>query len=703
MERHETPQKSDCGNVIDQSLTMIAQVALPLPLQKTFSYLIPQTLKNQIQIGSPVLVPFRNRSLKGIVTGVTQNGNREDAGPLKEISALLSEDLKVSQKFLDLTAWVAETYGTSWGEALTVLSYALQRPSRTARRRKILEETLGPVPDWVLEVKQAIRITGEQEKAIGEIGEGIQSKDFEAFLLFGVTSSGKTEVYLRAIGEVLEKSRRQALYLVPEISLCRPIYEILTERYGSRVGIWHSLVSHRERNETVRGIRDGSIDIVLGARSALFAPLENLGIVIVDEEHDFSYKQDEKPRYHARDVAVQLARIHRCPVVLGSATPSIESYYKSQTGEYKLLTLSQRVPSHSIPEVTLVDRRNNRDLTPGKRLSPLTPPLVEAVRTAISRREQVILALNRRGFSTFVLCRSCGHVWKCPDCRIALVHHRDFEATASRDILTCHLCFHKEEVPAVCTECKSANLLLGGFGTQRVVQEVKKIFPYARVLRLDRDVARKKEGIADTVKSFGAESADILVGTQMVTQGFDFPRVTLVGILDADTALYHPDFRAGERTFQWIVQASGRAGRSSMGGKVLIQTSIPDHYALREAVFGTYDEFYKKELEFRSALRYPPFSHLLLLRVQSALKRDLVVSESEKIVLSLKSNPEISGIEILGPGPTPRENMKKRSRWQILVKAPSQDLLRKTVGAVREYQPKAGVRLVIDVNPYNVL
>ncbi len=672
---------------------MLAEVALPLPLDQTFTYSVPKHLEPQIQAGHSVLVPFRNRSLSGIVTQLRPD--EENPSPnLKTLINLLNPLAKVSQIQLSLTRWISETYGCSWGEALSTSSPGLKN------LKKPIKLSFVEKPEAPRESKSHA-LTPEQSAAVESLRGAIQSGSPKTFLLFGVTSSGKTEVYLNAIQETVELQGKTALFLVPEISLCRPFYEILRSRTQREIGIWHSQMTRTERVQTIEGVRSGKIKIVLGARSALFAPLDNVGLIILDEEHDFSYKQEEKPRYHARDAAVRLAELHKAVVVLGSATPSIESFYMARAGKYELLKLTQRVPGQSMPVIQLVDRKKSlMSGKPATRVSPLTPELVEAIRMALSRREQVILALNRRGFSTFLLCTNCGEVSKCPNCLITLVQHKDDDG---REMLECHFCFYKVPVPSKCGKCGASAFLLGGFGTQKIVQEVKKDFPYSRVLRLDRDIAKKKNAVTEAYESFKKEEADIWVGTQMVTQGFDFPRVTLVGIVDADTALHHPDFRSAERTFQWISQASGRAGRSSMIGNVVVQTLMPEHYALRASVQGEYEKFFEEELEIRKSLSYPPFSNLILLRLQSSQKKELVITECDRLYDILKADPELNDAQILGPGPAPRENLNKQTRWQILLKCRDEILVKKAVARVQKFQVKSGVRLVLDVNPFNVL
>ena len=431
---------------------MLVEVALPLPVHTLFTYRVPEALKGEVRVGQRVLVPFRNHSLKGIIVDVGGNG-ASPRGParhwgiggqasspekLKEIRTLLNPGLSVSQIHLRLTRWIAETYGCGWGEALSVLAPAFRKSKRVLADPE--EAGSYPVEDKNHE------LTAEQLPAVSAVEAAVSKGGFKTFLLFGVTSSGKTEVYLRAmakaVGEGTKPSGRpaaesssgrpaagalpgrpateassgkQALFLVPEISLCRPFQHILTLRFGNRVGVWHSQISSRERQAVVEGIRNGTVDIVVGARSALFAPLDRLGIIVVDEEHDSSYKQQEKPRYHAREAALKLAELHGCAAIFGSATPSLEIFYKAEKGEIELLKMPQRIPTHSLPEITLVDRRQPGSFDGGARsFSPFTPELIEAVTTALTRREQVILALNRRGFSTFLICLACGFVFKCP-------------------------------------------------------------------------------------------------------------------------------------------------------------------------------------------------------------------------------------------------------------------------------------------------
>ncbi|OGR80467.1 MAG: primosomal protein N' [Elusimicrobia bacterium RIFCSPLOWO2_02_FULL_39_32] len=672
---------------------MWVDVALPLPLENLFTYKVPEKFCKEIGLGKIVTVPLGNRFSRGVVVKEVQElPPKLENSNIKEVHEILSLDSAISKIYLDLTFWIKEQYACSWGEALTLIpSFNIEKRGLSRKKSTTLAETL--VED-VLGKEPRLSLTEEQNSALEPIQQAIMNGIHENFLLFGVTASGKTEIYLRAISKALAQGK-SAIFLVPEISLCSAFWDILRKRFGEQVGLWHSQMSFNERNRILKEIKEKKINILLGARSALFVPMERLGLIILDEEHDFSYKQEEKPRYHAREAALKLGELIQGVVILGSATPSLESFYRALKKEFHLLELTKRVPSSRVPQLYLADRR-----THSKNLAIFSPELLQAISKAILRREQVILALNRRGFSTFLLCVLCGFVWKCSNCNLAFVFHREEGEEEGR--LRCHYCFEEKPMPKVCFNCTGESLFLGGFGTQKIVQELKKNFSFARILRLDRDTARKKKVSLETYKTFKEESADILVGTQMVVQGFDFPGVRLVGIVDADTALHHPDFRASERTFQWIIQASGRAGRNPEGGEVIVQTALPDHYTLQTAISQNYRAFYEKEIEFRKSLFYPPFSKLVLFRIQSSKKKDLVIAEAERLkelLVPFKGEE----FQILGPGPSSREILRKQNRWQILVKCGNKESLQKVIKAGQSFQTKSGIKIVIDVDPYDVL
>ena len=438
-----------------------------------------------------------------------------------------------------------------------------------------------------------MRLTDEQTVGLEQITDSFDRGKPETFLLHGVTGSGKTEVYLRAIKHVLEQGK-EAIVLVPEISLTPQMTSRFKERFGPLVAVMHSGLSSGEKFDEWRKIQRGEVKVVVGARSAIFAPFENIGIIILDEEHESTYKQEDTPRYHARDVAIKRSEFYNCPVILGSATPSLESYARASKGVYTLLTLRRRAKDQELPQVTVVDMRE--ELKTGNR-SMFSLPLAEAVRIRLEKGEQTVLFLNKRGFSSFVLCRDCGTVVECPNCDISLTYHR------ANERLKCHYCGHEERVPLVCPECESEHIRFFGTGTQKAQEEIAKLFPEARVIRMDVDTTRQKGSHERLLRQFSEGKADILLGTQMIAKGLDFPNITLVGVLAADTTLHLADFRAAEKTFQLMTQVSGRAGRHELPGEVFIQTYSPEHYAIELAKAQHYEPFYKMEMAARRQYR----------------------------------------------------------------------------------------------------
>ena len=689
---------------------MWAEVALPLSVPINFSYKVPADLSEKIQVGQQVKVPFRQFFLSGVVIELHTNSiPLLSANSLKEIYSIVSPT-QVSPQLLQLMRWLSQEYACTLGEALSLVplltdlhsggNISIVIPAKAGiqtsnftgldsgfRRNDDREDK--KLENWNL----PYTLTEEQDRAIDSIVGSIQRTENKNFLLYGVTSSGKTEVYLHAISEALRLGK-QALFMVPEISICPPFLEVLRQRFGSQVGLWHSQVSVKEKREVLEKIETGEIKVVVGARSSLFLPLNELGIIVLDEEHDHSYKQQEKPRYHTRETALKLMEIYQGVVVMGSATPSIETFYRAQMGSFQLLELPRRVSSLSLPEVKLVDKK-----MAGPRDSSLSKELRERLTNVLWKKEQSILALNRRGFFTYLVCSQCNFVWKCSNCELALVLHKHEDGSVE---LECHYCFQKKKVPIQCASCGSHNLFSGGCGTQKIAQELKKAFPFARVLRLDKDTAKKKGVSRQTYETFKEEEADILVGTQMVTQGFHFPKVTLVGIIDADTALHHPDFRAAEKSYQWLSQAAGRSGRSDLGGEVIIQSSLTEHYVLKSILEKDYKTFYDREIQFRKQLSYPPFSRLVLLRVQGSKKMELVVSESERLKDWVRNKIK-EGIDVLGPGPCPREHLRGRRRWQMLVKCKESKTVSILTKSALEFTPKSGIQVVVDVDPYDTL
>ena len=515
-------------------------------------------------------------------------------------------------------------------------------------------------------------------------------------LLFGVTGSGKTEVYLRAVDHALARGAT-ALVLVPEISLTPQTVERFRSRFAGTtagVAVLHSHLADGERHDEWHRIARSGARIVIGARSAVFAPLEKLGLIIVDEEHEASYKQDTVPRYHGRDVAVMRAHLEGCAVLLGSATPSLESWRNTQTGKYDLLTLPQRIDDRRLPLVRVVDMRTEKPAVKGAPMI-LSEPLRIAIDARLQRSEQVILFLNRRGYAGAVQCPSCGHVVQCPHCSVSLVFHK------SEDKLICHLCGHRRLPLRTCPECQEPSIRLAGYGTQRVEETLHRVFPAARVARIDTDTMGRRHGLRDTLAAFKARRLDLLIGTQMIAKGLDFPGVTLVGVLHADLGLHIPDFRAGERTFQLLTQVAGRAGRGDLSGEVIIQTYAPHHPAIQYARHADFPGFAEQELEMRHAFGFPPYGHALLLTVRSE-NEALARFTLETIHRRLAKEPP-AGVVVHDPAPSPLQRAEKHYRHQLLLQAPSSRRLtthlRATLAALTF--PKE-VYLVIDVDPHSL-
>ncbi len=533
-----------------------------------------------------------------------------------------------------------------------------------------------------------------QQKALDAILGRLKSGGFQAFLLFGVTGSGKTEVYLRAIEATLALGRG-ALLLVPEIALTPAMAGQFFERFGDRVAILHSAFSDTERAEQWRRIRSGDAPVAVGTRSGVFAPVPNLGLIVVDEEHDQSYKQDETPRYNGRDVALVRAQAAGACVILGSATPSLESRYNTERGKYAWLELPERIEQRPLPRVELVDMRV--EFLETRKQATFSRQLQEAVRARLEAGEQTMLLLNRRGFASFLVCRKCGQRLECVNCSVTLTFHR-----RDRRML-CHYCNYAAPVPKLCPKCQSEHIYFQGIGAERVEEELHRDFPKARIARMDRDSVTGKRLYESILQGFREGSYDILVGTQMIAKGHDIPNVTLVGVVNADVGLALPDFRSAERTFQLLTQVAGRAGRGDVPGIVVVQTNSPDHYAVRCAAAQDYGAFCEKELHYRKAMRYPPFS---------ALANVLVRDENQERALRMSGEighlltPPPEGLRILGPAEAPVVRVQKEFRYQILIKAASRKVLGETLRRVRSFALESRwgpTALVIDVDPLSLM
>ena len=545
-----------------------------------------------------------------------------------------------------------------------------------------------------IESNQALELNPEQKEAC-EAVVGAIGKKHPPFLLQGITGSGKTEVYLQIIQGALDMGKT-AIVLVPEISLTPQMTERFIARFGEQVAILHSGLSNGEKYDEWRKVERGDAQVVVGARSAIFAPLKDLGVIIIDEEHEASYKQDSNPRYHARDVALLRAQYNQAALVLGSATPSLESRARAGKGVYQHLRLTKRAnPLASVPEVQLIDFR---DYIGQNETSNFTPPLIEAIQDRLAKKEQVVLMLNRRGYSSFVMCRECGTVDTCPNCDISLTLHMDTKT------MNCHYCGFTKEIPHVCPNCQSRSIRYYGTGTQKAYDELAELFPEARILRMDVDTTRKKGSHQALLEQFGNGEADILLGTQMIAKGLDFPNVTLVGVLNADTALNLPDFRSSERTFQLLTQVAGRAGRAEKAGQVLIQSYNPQHYAIRFAKDQDYEGFYAYEMGIRRQLGYPPYYFTIGITL-SHKKEEEVLRRAYQVMEILRSGLSDASV-ILGPTPKPIARTHNLYHYQILIKYRLEDELASTLNqvlALTQERENSELRLSIDNEPQQFL
>jgi primosomal protein N' (replication factor Y) len=568
----------------------------------------------------------------------------------------------------------------------------------SAAARSLARKAMVSLKPETVAMKATIRarhsLNPAQQAAFQQIHEAIQARRFQTFLLHGVTGSGKTEVYLTAIETALAEGR-SALLMVPEIALTPQMAGQFFSRFGDRVAILHSAFTDVERTEQWRRIRSGAASVVVGTRSGVFAPVQNLGLIVVDEEHDGSYKQEENPRYNGRDVAIVRAQGAGACVVLGSATPSLESRYNAEKGKYTLLELPGRIESRPMPVVELIDMR--QEFLESRKQDTFSRKLIEALGQRVESGEQTIVLLNRRGFSSFVACRACGERVQCINCSLTLTYHK-------RDRrLLCHYCGYAEKVPSQCPKCQSKHIYFLGIGSERVEEELHRAFPAARIARLDRDTVTGKRQYETILQDFREANYDMLVGTQMIAKGHDIPNVTLVGVVAADMGLGMPDFRAAERTFQLLTQVAGRAGRGSLPGIVLVQTINPDHYAVRLAAAQDYQGFYEKELNFRRMMHYPPFSAMANVLVRSE-KKEMAMRMSTELGFLLNPPPE--KLRVMGPAEAPVPRLKNEYRYQFLIKAASRKSLNELLQRIRNFAVEhkwGATALVIDVDPLTLM
>jgi primosomal protein N' (replication factor Y) len=663
-------------------------VAVPVPLRRTFTYRVPGARGDGVALGMRVLVPFGRRSVKGTV--VEWPAPEPAAGvEVKDLGETLPDSPALDAHLLELTRFVADYYLCSWGEAIE----AALPPDPPARKRAPrVVAAAGPDPSAPR--SRGPEPTPAQSAVLRTLLPAVDAGSFAPFLLWGAAGSGKTEVYLRA-AEAALAAGRGVLYLVPEIGLTPLLVSRIEARFPGQVALLHSAVPPRLRRAAWEEVRQGKKRFVVGARSAVFAPLPDVGLVVVDEEHDPSYKQEDAPRYNGRDVAVVRARLAGAPVVLGSATPSLESFHHARRGRYVLLALGGRVEDRPMPDVQLVDMRD--EFRRAGEITPLSTPLVTALVACLERGEQALILRNRRGWAAAILCPACGQRVSCRHCSLALTWHKKERR------LRCHGCGRQQPLPAACPACGGTDLRELGEGTERIEDEIARVLPSARIARMDRDTVRGHGSHEAILRRFDAGEIDVLVGTQMIAKGHDFPRVTLVGVLGADHALGLPDFRAGERAFQLLTQVAGRAGRGELKGRVIAQAFDPGHPMLLHAAKQDYEAFFDAELRYRRALRYPPLAALIQIIVSEA--REGQAWRIANDVASALEAASAGRLTITGPGPAPIERLRGLYRMQILVRSAGRRRLVETVSAaLAPFEPSAARRAIhIDVDPVSLL
>lgn len=726
-------------------------------VDRVFQYKVPEFLCEHIEIGMQVIIPFGRGNSKqtGYVVHLSDRANY-DITKIKEITDIVKESVVMESHFIKLAYWIKEHYGSTINQALKVVlpikdkvsgienrticlrisrqmaeeQLALYEKKKYVAKARLLKELLDgdelkystavkslKIPrttiaslekDELIEVitekmyREPVRTTKElnyetvlndaQQKLYHEFATDYETGINKTYLLHGVTGSGKTEVYIEAIAKVVSM-KKQAIVLIPEIALTYQTVARFQSRFGNRVTIMNSKLSKGERYDQFMRAKNGEIDIMIGPRSALFTPFEHLGLIVIDEEHEGSYKSETSPKYHAREVAIKRASMFGASVILGSATPSIESYTKAKIGEYRLWTMNERVNQYAMPTVQIVDLRE--ELKDGNR-SMFSLALRAHINECLERKEQAMLFINRRGYAGFVSCRSCGYVAKCPHCDISLTYHKDGS-------LKCHYCGYEKITPTICPECKSKYIATFGLGTQKVEEAVRREFPMARVLRMDMDTTKRKGGHEAILKAFSNEEADILVGTQMIVKGHDFSKVSLVGILAADLSLHSNDYRASERTFQLLTQAAGRAGRAGRTGEVVIQTYSPEHYSILAAKDQDYVGFYEQELAYRRILKYPPVYQMLVVFISSE-KEDEAIKASQAIHDAISAK-QCEDLTTIGPTEASFRKINNIYRRVIYLKHLEYDMLVNIKDYLEGYisysQLFKNVQILFDFNPMN--
>jgi primosomal protein N' (replication factor Y) (superfamily II helicase) len=727
---------ADAESVVSAGGPRFAEVAVPLHVNHPFTYRLSDEQRSQANIGARISVPLGRKLVTGYIVALHEdlpsNLNLTEA-EIKEAGDLVDSVPIVTPEIMQLARWVADYYASPLGEVIkatlppginpppqgSAVKAKLRRfvratelnPQKLTDRQERLLNVLRQGGSMSLQAllkeagasaatvtsldkkglvevydeavrrdplahatslpREDLTLTSAQTPVLEAITEQINTETYSAFLLHGVTGSGKTEIYIRAMRAALERGR-SAMMLVPEIALTPVFSRRLRSHFGESVAIFHSSLQKGERFDEWTRVRNGEARVVIGTRSAVFAPVQNLGLIVVDEEHESSYRQQESPYYNARDTAIVRAQKESATVVLGSATPSLESFHNAQAGKYKLLTLPQRIAARPMATAKIIDMRSVF-LRHGKP-RVFSDELLEAIQQTHERGEQSIILLNRRGYSSFILCRSCGETIQCPNCDVTLTYHR------SERVIVCHYCNHRAAVPRACPSCGKKYIYYVGEGTEQLEEMLTQLFPSLRVARIDRDTTARRRVFEQSLADFSAGKIDTLVGTQMLAKGHDFPNVTLVGVVSVDAGLALPDFRSAERTFQLITQVAGRAGRGDRPGRVLIQTYHPYHYALRHACAQDYEAFYKEEVQYRQNHSYPPFVALATLLVHGP---DLgrVRTDSLELRKQLDAANEERKCRILGPAPAPLARLKGEHRFQLLLKSRNRRHLREVADA----------------------
>ncbi|OOP56376.1 MAG: hypothetical protein AYP45_09700 [Candidatus Brocadia carolinensis] len=739
---------------------LYAEVVVNIPLQKVFHYRVPPHLHENLEAGMRVRIPFGNKITTGFCVGFTDTPCTDK---IKDVLSILDKEPLIDDIMLKITRWLSSHYCCGWGEAISAVvppvvrskikekwntfvkgnphtlvinqETLAQMKTRAPKQAKVLEILLEH-PDE-MSAKEVIRISGckmpglrqlekkgfltlenklqgaantprntdplqqhlaltqEQQNAFDTICKRLEGPKPGVLLLHGITGSGKTEIYLQSITKALEQGRK-AIYLVPEISLTPQTIQRIKARFN-KVAVLHSSLLGTVHQSQWNDIKDGRVDIVIGARSSVFAPLKNVGLIIIDEEHENTYKQENNPRYNARDIAILRATYENAMLIMGTATPSLESYHQALKGNYEKIVLSRRIGERQLPPVDIVDM--GEEVRKRRGFNIISQRLEYYMKQSLARKEQVILFLNRRGFAPYINCKRCGFVLKCQRCDIPMTFHKKLNT------ILCHYCYAETRPPDSCPDCLASNINYRGFGTEKIEDEIKNRFPDYQIIRMDSDSMRVRDSHEKALTAFERGEFQILLGTQMIAKGLDFPNVTLVGVISADTILNLPDFRASERTFQLISQVAGRTGRGTKGGRVVVQSYNPRHYSITYAAVHDYQGFAGKELEYRKQLNYPPFGKLARIVLRSP-HEDKTKEKSALVAGKLKEIAKTPGnhLEILGPSPAPVTKINDLFRWHMLLKAQHHTSIHNALQGIADMlKPSKGVQTMVDVDPYMML